>query len=190
MGEAGAVGRYLAAGRRVPGPLGPCHPGASTQPRAEHLPLSALRPRGSADPPRPQPGPRFGGSPTRGADGLSRGRRVGRTRPSTYEGTPTAWPALRGSRRADAPGRGSDRGHPYPMTHETLQRAPTGRQALRRRGCPARQVEGADQPVGRIPATVDTDGALTSCHSSLVTSARFTAFHTTTITRSNRRGSR
>ena len=82
MGPAGAVGRHLAAGRRA-GPLGPRHPGLSAQPRAEHLPLSALRPRGEGATPRGRSPDRSGlaqssRSPGPVADPPG-GRRVGRT---------------------------------------------------------------------------------------------------------------
>jgi hypothetical protein len=40
------------------------------------------------------------------------GLKVG-ARPSTYEGTLPAWPALP-AKQANAPGRGSDRGRPHP----------------------------------------------------------------------------
>jgi hypothetical protein len=45
LGPQRAVDRYHAVGRGVAGPLGARDPGASAQPRAEHLPLNALRPR-------------------------------------------------------------------------------------------------------------------------------------------------
>jgi len=82
MGPAGAVGRHLAAGRRA-GPLGPRHPGLSAQPRAEHLPLSALRPRSEGAAPRGRSPDRSGlaqssRSPGPVADPPG-GRRVGRT---------------------------------------------------------------------------------------------------------------
>jgi len=73
-------------------------------PTFTHLPLSALRPRGPSSPgvvSRTGPGALSG--PVSGADGHPGVRWRGRTRPPTYQGTPTTHPALRARKQTPRP---------------------------------------------------------------------------------------